>query len=110
VRLAGDISKYGTDAAFAAILESEVGLARRHLGADFGAQFVDQLAALLGLDMSEGPAVAGFLIPPPRSGGEGGGPKARRVGVAPRARRQRKNSIQPPLAYFLQRTLIPSYL
>src|ERR1700676_3042693 len=34
-------------------------LSRRHRGADFGAQFVDQLEALLGLDVPEGPAVAG---------------------------------------------------
>src|SRR6266568_8009319 len=32
---------------------------RRHPGADFGAQFVDQAQALVGLDMPEGPAVAG---------------------------------------------------
>src|SRR5207244_3642859 len=32
----------------------------RHLAADFGAQLVDQLEAALGLDMPEGPAVAGF--------------------------------------------------
>ena len=31
-----------------------------HPGADFGAQLVDQLEALLGLDVPEGPAVAGF--------------------------------------------------
>src|SRR5665213_4437202 len=31
--------------------------ARRHFGADFGAQLVDQLEALLGLDVPEGPAV-----------------------------------------------------
>src|SRR5580765_3917206 len=35
-------------------------LTRRHAGADFGAQLVDQLEAVLGLDMPEGPAVAGF--------------------------------------------------
>src|SRR5215467_6619148 len=35
-------------------------LARRHLAADLGAQLVDQPEALLGLDMPEGPAVAGF--------------------------------------------------
>src|SRR5258705_5464529 len=34
-------------------------LAGRHPGADFGAQFVDQLEAALGLDVPEGPAVAG---------------------------------------------------
>jgi hypothetical protein len=33
--------------------------ARRHLGADFGAQFVDQPQTLLGLDVPENPAVAG---------------------------------------------------
>src|SRR5580704_11498027 len=33
--------------------------ARRHAGADFGAQLVDQPEALLGLDVPEGPAVAG---------------------------------------------------
>src|ERR1700688_3117584 len=33
--------------------------ARRHFGADFGAQLVDQLEALVGLDVPEGPAVAG---------------------------------------------------
>src|ERR1700721_1955257 len=33
--------------------------ARRHSRADFGAQFVDQAQALLGLDVPEGPAVAG---------------------------------------------------
>src|ERR1700722_6878670 len=31
----------------------------RHLGADFGAQLVDQPQALLGFDVPEGPAVAG---------------------------------------------------
>src|ERR1700749_1613884 len=36
------------------------GSARRHASADFGAQLVDQPQALLGLDMPEGPAVAGF--------------------------------------------------
>src|SRR6266516_5528859 len=30
-----------------------------HLGADFGAQFVDEPQAFLGLDVPEGPAVAG---------------------------------------------------
>src|SRR5215475_7789459 len=35
-------------------------LARRHLRADFGAQLIDQLEPLLGLDMPEGPAIAGF--------------------------------------------------
>jgi hypothetical protein len=47
----------------------------------------------------------------------GGGPQARRVGVAPRVRRQRENSTQPhlsnsrrPHAYFPRQTLIPSYL
>src|SRR5579863_540328 len=35
-------------------------LPRRHVLADFGAQFVDQLEALARLDMPEGPAVAGF--------------------------------------------------
>src|SRR6185437_10792000 len=34
-------------------------LPRRHSGADFGAQLIDQLEALLGLDVPEGPAVAG---------------------------------------------------
>lgn len=34
--------------------------ARRHLAADFGAQLVDQPETLLGLDMPERPAVAGF--------------------------------------------------
>src|ERR1700744_3643899 len=34
-------------------------LARRHSGTDFGAQFVDQFQALVGLDVPEGPAVAG---------------------------------------------------
>src|SRR5436190_12464880 len=34
--------------------------ARRHPSADLGAQLVDQLQALLGLDMPEGPAVASF--------------------------------------------------
>src|SRR3979411_2774640 len=33
--------------------------ARRHFGADFGAQLVDQPQALVGLDVPEGPAVAG---------------------------------------------------
>src|SRR3979411_1771495 len=33
--------------------------ARRHLGADFGTQLVDQPQALLGLNVPEGPAVAG---------------------------------------------------
>src|SRR5437763_2617410 len=32
---------------------------RRHGGADFGAQFVDQLQAAPGLDVPEGPTVAG---------------------------------------------------
>src|ERR1700761_2889796 len=35
-------------------------LSSRHLAADFGAQLVDQTQALLGLDMPERPAVAGF--------------------------------------------------
>src|ERR1700733_5238286 len=34
--------------------------ANRHLAANFGAQLVDQLEALPGLDMPEGPAVAGL--------------------------------------------------
>src|SRR6266436_8049957 len=33
--------------------------ARRHPGADFGAQLVDQPQTLLGLDVPKGPAVAG---------------------------------------------------
>src|SRR5271155_1386948 len=32
----------------------------RHLAADFSPQLVDQLETLFGLDMPEGPAVAGF--------------------------------------------------
>ena len=36
------------------------GLAHRHAGADLGAHLIDQLEAALGLDMPEGPAVAGF--------------------------------------------------
>src|SRR5258708_3570074 len=35
------------------------GLACHHPGADLGAQLVDQLEALAGLDVPEGPAVAG---------------------------------------------------
>src|SRR5919204_5245767 len=35
-------------------------LARRHFGADFGAQLVNQLQAVSGLDMPEGPTVAGL--------------------------------------------------
>src|SRR3954452_1551643 len=35
-------------------------LPRRHAGADLGAELVDQLETLLGLDVPEGPAVAGL--------------------------------------------------
>src|SRR4051812_834671 len=40
--------------------DEEGSLLRRHSGADLGAELVDQLETLLGLDVPEGPAVAGL--------------------------------------------------
>src|SRR5262252_3995154 len=42
------------------MMSGEIASARGHSGADLGAQLVDQLEAALGLDMPEGPAVAGL--------------------------------------------------